>query len=244
LKRIELYSNDFFNKKEPIRKFFKNSGWDVKFKDKYEFERQKKLRQEKLILCEGKNYKILNNLNLDGIIFSEEHNSNSIFQNIKTREKNAIRDKDFLIEEEIKRIRQKFPKYYILKYYCIENYLWHPDNIEELNLKGFLKSEYIQDITRSKNEEFDKIVVKLEKARNNYHELRDNNVKKVTDAEQILIQELKSNEFEVFYQHYDMKKYRKNFLERFNLNPYKLAKTIWFKEKIMALINSNIHNSN
>ncbi len=143
---VHLFSFDFKQAKNEIRSFFANNGWKTKFKDKYVFEKEKVAKQEKIILCEGKNYKILNSIKIPNVVFSEEHNSVSIFQNIKTREKYCLRDKDFLIDEEIRRLKQVFPKYYILDFYCIENYLYHPDNIAELELFGFSKQEYIKNI--------------------------------------------------------------------------------------------------
>lgn len=235
---VHLFSYDFDQKKDEIRKFFKKHGWNVKFKDKYEFEKQTNLKQERIVLCEGKNFKLLNNLKLPNMVFSDEHNSVSIFQNIKTRERFCLRDKDYLVDEEVKRLKQVFPKYYILEYYCIENYLYHPDNIEELKLNGFNKNEYIEDITRNKNESFLEIVSNFKGSRKGYKELTENHIKEVKNADLLLIDELQSNDFEVFYKHFDMKtKYKRNYLGRYSLTDFKLAKTNWFKDKISLIIN-------
>lgn len=234
---VHLYSYDFGQKKEEIRMFFKKHGWNIKFKDKYLFEKQDSLRQERIILCEGRNYKILNNIKLPYVVFSEEHNSYSIFQNAKTG-KSCLRDKDFLIEDELKRLKKAFPKYYILEYYCIENYLYHPDNIEELKIINFNKKDYIEEIINSKNECFLEIVSNFKLSRKGYKELTENHKIEVRNADSILIEELKSNEFEVFYKHFDMKNmYKKKFLEKFNLSEAKLANTNWFKSKIDSIIN-------
>ena len=234
---VHLYSYDFDQKKDEIRKIFKKYGWNVKFKDKYEFERQANLKKEKTILCEGKNYKILNSLKIPNVVFSEEHNSVSIFQNIKTRKRYCLRDKDFLLDEEIRRLRQVFPKYYILEYYCLENYLYHPENIEELKLINFSKQEYIKNIIVNKNNCIFDIISNFKLIRKGYKELTEPHINKVKNADSILINELQSNEFEVFYKHFDMKSYKKNFLERYNLNDTKLAGTNWVKNRINKIIN-------
>ncbi|MDK2979365.1 MAG: internalin [Bacteroidales bacterium] len=234
---VHLYSYDFKQSKEEIRKFFTKHGWKVKLKDKYIFEKEELANQEKIILCEGRNYKILNYVEIPKILFSEEHNSVSIFQNVKTRKRYCLRDKDYLIDEEIKRLRHVFPKYYILDYYCIENYLYHPDNIEELKLKGFNKHEYIENIITNKNKCLFEIISNFKSIRKGYKELTENHIKEVKNANTILIKELQSNDFDVFYKHFDMKSYNKEFLERFNLTEMKLVKTDWFKNRIIKIIN-------
>ena len=235
---VHLYSYDFNQKKDEIRKIFKKYGWNIKFKDKYEFEKQANLQKEKIILCEGKNYKILNSLKIPNVVFSEEHNSVSIFQNIKTREKYCLRDKDFLLDEEIRRLKQVFPKYYILEYYCIENYLYHPENIDELKPSGFSKQEYIENIIFNKNNCLIDIISNFKLIRKGYKELTENHIKDLKNADSILINEIQSDEFEVFYKHFDMKSYKKDFLERYNLNYSRLAGTNWFKNRITKVVNN------
>jgi hypothetical protein len=236
-KRVHLYSNDFFQKKDDIRNVFKKNEWNISFKDKYSFEKLINERNEKMILCEGKNFKFLNNLKIDNVVFSEDHNSYTIFQNVKTQKRFCLRDKDYLTIEEIKRIKQKFPKYYILKYYCFENYLYHPENINELKLIGFSIDEYISEITSQKEKNLLRIIDNISLARKSYEELKDNNISKVISAEEDLVLELKSDNFEIFYQHFDMKSiFKKEFLSKYNLNPYKLSNTKWFKKEISTII--------
>lgn len=236
-KAVHLYSYDFNQKKEDIRSFFKKSGWHIKFKDKYVFDKQNNLPKERVVLCEGKNFKVLNNLEIPNVIFAEEHNSASIFQEVNSGFKYALRDKDFLLDEEINKLKNVFPKYYILYNYCIENYLYHPDNIAELKLVDYNKQEYIEDIIKQKNECLLEIISNFKLSRNSYKELSGNHINKVKDADSTLMNELKSNEFEVFYKHFDMKtKYNKKLLEKFNLSYIKLGKTNWFKTQISSII--------
>lgn len=63
-RKIHLYNNDFGGNKDSIRKLFKKHGWNVSFKDKYHFNKKRKIiiDKRKIILCEGKNVDILNNL--------------------------------------------------------------------------------------------------------------------------------------------------------------------------------------
>jgi len=238
-KKIHLYNSDFQKKKDEIRNYLNKNGWKVQFKDKYYFKKQLEniVNNQKLILCEGKNVEIFNDLRIPQVLFSAEHNSYSIFQNIKTNQKYAIRDKDYLISEEINRLKRVFPKYYILNYYCIENYLYHPDNIKEFDLSEFSKEQYILDITRQKNEIIDDIISEIKLIRRGYKELTENHISEVKDSLKELIKELKSDDFEVFYKHFDMKnKYKRDLLQNFNLNDKKLSKTEWFKNSLIKLI--------
>lgn len=232
-KVIHFYSFSFLDKKQELREQFRKRGWNVKYRDNLLFEKEKSRKNERIILCEGKNYKILNSIKIPNVVFSEEHNCVSIFQNVKTRAKYCLRDKDYLIDDEVLRLKRKFPKYYILEYYCIENFLYHPDNIEELNLKEFDKKAYIENIIQQKNELLKEIISEIESIRNGYLELRENHIKKVDNNIEILKSELKSDDLQIFYKHFDMKKkYKRDILMRYNLNPNKLSNTNWFKNKI------------
>lgn len=238
-KKVHLYSFSFQKKKEEIRELFKTHNWKVQFKDKYYFKKQveNKTNIQRIILCEGKNVDMFNELRIPHILFSSEHNSYSIFQNIKTNERYAIRDKDYLITEEVKRLKNVFSRYYILNYYCIENYLYHPENINELEIMEFNKEQYVNDITIQKNDNIDEIISEIKLIRKGYKELTENHISSVNNALKILINDLKSNEFEVFYKHFDMKKkYKREILQEFNLNEKKLSKTEWFRNKIIELI--------
>lgn len=234
---IHLYSNDFHKKKDDILKYFKSNNWNVKFRDKYFFEKQRNAIKNKIILCEGKNVKMLNDLDLKNILFSMEHNSISIFQNIKTDKIYALRDKDYLLREEVNRIKLVFKKYSILEYYCIENYLYHPDNLQELNIKNFNKNAYIDDIREQKELNLLSIISDFKGIRKGYKELRENHINISKDADRVFISELSSKDFEVFYQHFDMKGiYRKDFLQNLNLTETKLSSTKWFKTQIENVI--------
>ncbi len=74
--------------------------------------------------------------------------------------------------------------------------------------------------------------------RRGYKELTENHIKEVKNADSILINELKSDDFEVFYKHFDMKSYKKEFLGAFNLTDFKLVGTNWFKNRINKIINN------
>jgi hypothetical protein len=75
--------------------------------------------------------------------------------------------------------------------------------------------------------------------RKSYKELTENFKIEVKNADSILIEELKSDQFETFYKHFDMKNlYKKNFLENFGLTESTLASTNWFKSQIISLLSN------
>ena len=235
-KKVFLYSDEFSEKKVELRKIFSKRGWNITFRDKYFFEKQRLESEEIIVLCEGSNYKMLNDLHIPKVSFSEEHYSVSIFQNIRTRKKFALRDKDYLLKEEKIRIVKQYPKYFILDYYSIENYLYHPVNIAEINPPKFSKEEYIKLIVESKNN-FLATDPDIGIIRSCYSEFKDNHLKKVPNALPILMSELQSPDFEIFYQHFNLKKhFNKSCLSGLNLNEYKLSRTNWFTKKIKDII--------
>ncbi len=239
-KVVHFYSEDFNQNKDLYKHTFTQHKWNVKFRDKYFFKKQLDSQKERIILCEGKNVGLLNSLKIPDILFSDEHNSHTIFQNVKTQERYCLRDKDYLLSNEVSKLKKNFPKYYILNYYCIENYLYHPNNIAELELDTFNREDYISDITKQKNDCFLDIVSTIEGIRKGYKELTENFNIKEKDSNRILIEELKSDIFEIFYQHFDMKtKYKRQLLAKHTLTAKKLSSTTWFKNKIKEIINAS-----
>lgn len=136
-------------------------------------------------------------LNEKGYLFLPEKDSRDVFLHTKgDNAKLGLRDRDFIMDEEIDRIQAKYPNLRILHYYAVENYVYHPDNIAELEPSGFDKLEYSKEITNQKNQKLLKIVSGIESARQTYSDLKEPNVKnKNIDP---IISALESNDFEIF----------------------------------------------
>lgn len=202
----------------------------------------RELGKRKLIVCENLNASLLNTLGFLNVDFLPEKDSYTVFARVQTdSDVIGIRDKDFILDSEKKAIQLDFPNYCILSYYCIENYLYHPDNIEELKIEGYNKEEYINNIIKQKNDDSLKIARSLNKARSTYSELKHRNekYKDEINSESILTK-LKSDKFSDFYEFYSMKEYNKSFLSKFELNQDRLASTNWFKLKIEELLLNKI----
>ncbi len=201
-----------------------------------------RLSEEKMIFCENMNESLLKEANIPNIVFCAEKDSASVFFQVRTRPQFfGLRDRDFLLDIEIEKIRKTYPNYFILEYYCFENYLYHPENIAELKLVDFDKKIYIQDIISQKNNKKMEIVSVFKKSRDNYQEFKieRENLKSKNDENEI-IKYLESDDIEVFMKSFSVKTYfKKTLLEKYNLNPIELVKTKWFQEKMDKLFAAN-----
>lgn len=186
-----------------------------------------------IVFCENQNEVLFNLLGFKKLRFIPEKNSGGVFIKIRANpDKFGVRDRDFLTTNEIIKLKLKFPNYFILNYYCFENYLYHPDNIEELNISGFIKKDYIEDIINQKNRVRDLIISNYKKSRDSFEEFKvdSDNIREKKETE--IISNLNSNELETFFKSYSMKDSDKKFLERFNLQQRKLITTNWFRQQI------------
>lgn len=198
-----------------------------------------KISEDKMIYCENKNSILLNNIGLTNVSFISEKDANGVFSQTKSRvDKYGLRDRDFLLDSEIQRLRQKYPNYYILNYYCIENLLYHPKNVTELGINNLNMIDYQNELIRQKNEKTDYIISVFKQARTSYLELRidsDKIVDKANEAE--IINYLRSDDIEVFFKAYSVKDhFNKEFIHKFGIKESELASTEWFKNQIIKII--------
>ena len=195
------------------------------------------LKGKKLVVCENKNDEYYNLIGLPNTVFIGLRDSRDVFLNIKRDERYySIRDRDFLSDKEITAIQKRYPRHRILLFYNFENYLYHPDNLAELNLPNFDKKAYAEEILRQKNENLHYILAVLDSSRKNYEEFRTDENLRDKDIKEI-IDDFKSDDFNRFYKYYDMKKqFKKQFLEPFNLKKEDQVRTAWFKQQIQALL--------
>lgn len=197
--------------------------------------------KDKIIVCENQNATVLNELKLSDVTFFPERDSSTVFIQVVTKGFHGLRDRDFLTDSEIKRITDKFPKYYILDYYCFENYLYHPDNIAELNLPNLNIQSYKEEIIKQKNAKKNHIISIYKTSRKGYQEFKiaEHNLC-VKDSEVDIMEYLESNDIEVFYKSFSMKDhFNKEIISKYKLSSKELAATNWFKAKIGSIVNKN-----
>jgi predicted ATPase len=197
----------------------------------------KLFRDKRIFICENRNDQYYNLLGFEDTLFVGVHNSNAVFIKIK-REPGyyGVRDRDFLTDGEIATIESRFPNYRVLRYYAFENYLYHPDNLAELNLPGYDKDAYTAEIRLQKNEQLiDYIIPNIQKSRDNYEELKEAGVKEKDIL--TITRSLQSDDFETFYRFYDMKsRFNKKMIESLNIAQDRLVRTDWFRGRIKDAI--------
>ncbi|MBN9383669.1 MAG: AAA family ATPase [Chitinophagaceae bacterium] len=196
------------------------------------------LKGHKLVAVENQNDQYYNAaLGEKGYLFLPASNNREVFLTVKgDANMMGLRDRDYLKPEEIKAIKAKFPGLKILHYYAFENYIYHPDNIQELQWAGYNKADYIEDITQQKNKRLIPIVDEIATARQTYVEFKegiknDDKREQITDA-------LQSNDFEAFYPYFNMKKHypARPYLQQFTYQIKDLVQTKWFKQQIESIL--------
>jgi AAA15 family ATPase/GTPase len=201
---------------------------------------RKILGNRKIVLCENKNYELYSLMGLDDFIFTDVLNSNSVFLKIK-RDKTlfGLRDRDFLTDKEIHELTNKFSNYKILRYYCFENYLYHPENVAELNLGNFDKAVYKNEITDKKNKHRHDLVVKINGVHKGYEEFKAGGIKEDSDIGQIS-KCLESDDFETFYPFFSFKDHCGSLIHKYKIDKKdaieKLVQTNWFVNKIKEVL--------
>ncbi len=196
-----------------------------------------------IIFAENTDAPYYNNLKLKDIIFFTAIDKNDVFYKSKNTNYLGIIDRDFLTDEEVKLIREKYSNLHILDLYSIENYFYHPENLEEYFKsigKEFNKDNYIQNLVAEKNAKREDIIFGLQGARSSYPFFLENENAKLlkefkSNAKKVM-EILQSDTFEVFYKVFPAKDYGKTIRERQNLNKETLAQTNWFRKSIEKII--------
>ena len=257
--RINSFSGklqSFFKHSENYRKQLENEIIPKYFDEKkhIELNKQKVILENKLkeidvhytqdkiiIFCENKNSEILNNLGFVNVKFLPEKNSNGVFIKVRANpDKFGIRDRDYLMDDEIDKLQNTYSNYFILGYYCFENYLYHPNNLAELNLEGFDLENYKSEILKQKQQKRDKIISICKKARDSYEEFRIDSEKMKSKNDEQIFQYLQSDDIEVFFKSFSMKDYfDRSTIQMLNLSQETLSSTNWFRNEFSKIIKMN-----
>lgn len=186
---------------------------------------------------------------LDNKIFVPENGRNGVYHKVKSGQYLGIVDRDYLSDDDITEIKKQYKGLVVLEYYCIENYLFHPDNLEEYNKaqnKSFDKAGYINHIKDLKNAQLKSITLSLSLTRTSYpyfgepnfndsaNQNRFKNKGENIAQSEIISELLSSDDFNQFYKVFSMK--RAGLEELANIHADDLAQTNWFKTKIKELL--------
>lgn len=190
-------------------------------------------------------------LNIHDTIFVSERNRDSVFHKVRHGNFKGIVDRDFLTDEDIELLNNQYSSLKILNFYCVENYLYHPDNMKEYCIhKGiqFDRENYIKEIAAEKQRVQDSIIIKVATVRQAYPYFKEVGMEKspykkrfTPDAENFTQSNsiagcLKSDIFDDYYKIFSMKEYCKTLPQRQNISPVGLSKTNWFRTQIEVLI--------
>ena len=192
----------------------------------------------RLVLCENKDTLLYNAAGLEGFLFVEARDKNSIgIQSRANGEFFGLIDRDFLGSEEILEIRRSLPNLNVLEYYSIESYLYHPANIVEISQPGFDVVRYRQLIRESLQSSRDMLLVNLERSRNSYEVIKTFSKEMKSSALDEIRDATASDDFDTFYPFLDMKNNRpSDYLGRFSFRPMELASTTWLHDAIAEVL--------
>lgn len=196
-----------------------------------------------IVFSENTDTPFYNNLNIKDTIFFIGNDKKDVFYKAVNSGYTGLIDRDFLTDEERTNLLAAYPRLKILDYYSIENYFYHPDNLEEYFQKAgkpFNKEQYIQDLITLKNEVREDVVLGLTKARDTYPFYRENSkaqqLKQFKSNAPAVLAMLRSDDLETFYKVFPAKDFGTQLPQRQNLRKEELAKTEWFKAKIESIL--------
>ncbi|MBX2929374.1 MAG: ATP-binding protein [Saprospiraceae bacterium] len=201
-----------------------------------------------ILFVENKDDQYYNNLALPHTIFVPEQNKAAVYHKARTSDFRGIIDRDFLTDQEIADIEVSYPNLKILRYYSIENYMYHPDNLQEYYSgtgQPFDRAQYTAALTAAKNEVIENMILGLVSNRMSYpfykehgrtRDARFENKSENQQQAQIVRDYLRSDDLETFYKVFPMKDYARQLPQRQNIPPSKLAATRWFGQQIQALL--------
>jgi predicted ATPase len=193
------------------------------------------LPQKRLMLCENQDDERYNAIGLTDTIFIGRRDKNAVVVEMRANDRYfGLIDRDYLGDDEIAEIRRQHPRLFVLGYYAIENYLYHPDNLAEL-MPAFDAQAYREEIRRQKDAARDSILLNLQKTREGYELIKELEKRVKRAAEERIAAALASADFEAFYPFFDMKsKFDRSMLARHQLGPERLARTQWMRAQLAA----------
>jgi predicted ATPase len=205
----------------------------------------------KIVFVENTDRYIYGSIAVDKTIFVPENGRNGVYHKVKTGHNFGIVDRDYLSDEDIELIEGHYANLKVLRYYSIENYLYHPDNMEEYYSSGgkeFDKENYIHQLIEEKNKVKDEIIHKISLTRTTYNYFGEpryndkpfqnrfkNKDENFTETSKVASY-LQSNDLETFYKAFPMKSYATQLTYRQNVAKTELAKTDWFKEQVKKVL--------
>lgn len=194
----------------------------------------------KVIACEGKDDALYNAAcDDDSRIFVPAGNAAGVFAMVVNNPAFlGVRDRDFLLRDEVARLRELYPNLRILPFYSIENLLYHPDNVASLHPAGYDIAAWREAISEAKTA---RPLREVRYARGRIPELRNvpafqGQRPPAWEADPTEIYAAyDSTDFDTFYPVVPMKNLPKTYLEPFQLTLPALARAPWFMSTLKRL---------
>lgn len=191
-----------------------------------------------LVVCENRDALLYNAIELPGLLFVGARDKNAV--GLQTRANDEFRgliDRDFLGSDEIEELRREQPNLFVLGYYSLESYLYHPLNLAAVSPPGFDETEYRESLQARMAAVRDRVLITLERSRNSYEVLKTLPKETKAHALEEIAAATASDDFETFYPFLDMKNQRPgDYLAPFNLQRLDLARTDWMRDAIAAVL--------
>lgn len=200
---------------------------------------------------ENKDNELFAEAGIPKTIFIPENGRNGVYHKTKTGQFKGLVDRDFLSDEDINLIEEHYTSLKILRYYSVENYLYHPDNLREYyetSSIAFDSEQYISDLVAAKNAEKAGFLLSISLKRTEYpyfgepswngkaQQNRFKNKEENFSQTKTIAAYLESNRFEDFYKVLPMKTYCTQLPQRQHIPKSDLARTNWFKAQIRSLL--------
>ena len=191
-----------------------------------------------LVVCENQDAPLYNAIELPGLLFVGARDKNAVgLQTRASAELRGLVDRDFIGSEEIEVLRREQPQLFVLGYYSIESYLFHPWNLVEASPSGFDETEYRRLLQERMTGIRDHLLMTLERSRNSYEVIKTLPQETKARAMREIADATASDDFETFYPFLDMKNQRPgDYLAPFNLQPLDLARTDWMRDAMAAVL--------
>nr|WP_236676353.1 AAA family ATPase [Chryseolinea lacunae] len=208
-------------------------------------------RQMDIYFVENKDRDYYASVGIANAIFVSDNNRNNVYHKVRTTTYKGIVDRDFLSDDDITQIVRQYPNLKVLRYYSIENYMYHPDNLNayfQAKHLPFDKATYIADLTKAKNDAKNIITLSINLVRTGYPFFGEpefngtalqNRFKGHQEnlTQTVVIGEyLNSDDLETYYKALPMKTYCTQLPQRQNVSKSDLSKTAWFKDRIQEIL--------
>ncbi len=196
----------------------------------------------RIVLVEGKDKRFLQHCGLS-VSFSRSDNKQSAFvraQQMADEGITCLVDRDYVTDVERLELLHRFPFLRMLQTYCIENELYHPDNVREACLaagRNFdqlaYENAWLTDLDANRSD----IVKNLSAVRQTYGFFFPENQRKAfAKAGGPIFDKLQSRNFADFFPYFSAKTYGATAKNLLQLEPEALAKTSRFKLRIEAAL--------